>query len=160
LGSFKTSLIGIFVAIAGSIYIAIRRARFIRKLWARFAQASISIELAGISAIAGATLFYHGYYDNIMLYPALLCCWLITFKRPTLGNTILLMLVTTSLSEPVSLFLGLPGYQLFQVLTWLTAGIVLILRIASGQAASSPLAIGLLPFNPLGAKPDLPGSSR
>jgi hypothetical protein len=72
LGSFKTSLIGIFVAIAGSIYIAIRRARFIRKLWARFAQASISIELAGISAIAGATLFYHGYYDNIMLSSATL----------------------------------------------------------------------------------------
>ena len=118
------------------------------------------MELAGISAIVGATLFYHGYYDNIMLYPALLCCWLITLKRPTLGNTILAALITVSLSAPVSLFFALPGYQMFQVLTWLTAGIVLILRIASGQAASSPLAIGLLPFNPLGAKPDLPGSSR
>ena len=117
------------------------------------------MELAGISAIVGATLFYHGYYDNTMLYPALLCCWLITFKRPTLGNTILLMLVTTSLSGPVSLFLELPGYQLFQVLAWLTAGIVLLLRIASGQAAS-PLAIGPLPFSPPRAKPDLPGSSR
>jgi hypothetical protein len=158
--SFKTSLIGIFVAIAGSVYIAIRQAKFIRQLWARFTQASISMELAGISAIAGATLFYHGYYDNIMLYPALLCCWLITFKRPTLGNTILAALITVSLSAPVSLFFGLPGYQMFQVLTWLTAGIVLILRIASGQAASSPLAIGLLPFSPPRAKPDLPESSR
>lgn len=158
--SFKTSLIGIFVAIAGSVYIAIRQAKFIRQLLARFTQASISMELAGISAIAGATLFYHGYYDNIMLYPALLCCWLITFKRPTLGNTILAALITVSLSAPVSLFFALPGYQMFQVLTWLTAGIVLILRIASGQAASSPLAIGLLPFSPPRATPDLPGSSR
>jgi glycosyltransferase involved in cell wall biosynthesis len=158
--SFKTSLIGIFVAIAGSVYIAIRQAKFIRQLLARFTQASISMELAGISAIAGATLFYHGYYDNIMLYPALLCCWLITFKRPTLGNTILAALITVSLSAPVSLFFALPGYQMFQVLTWLTAGIVLILRIASGQAASSPLAIGLLPFSPPRATPDLPGPSR
>ena len=159
-GSFEISLIGIFVAIAGSVYIAIRQAKFIHKLWARFAQASISIELAGISAIAGATLFYHGYYDNIMLYPVLLCCWLITFKRPTLGNTLLAALITVSLSAPVSLFFGLPGYQLFQVLTWLTAGIVLLLRIASGQAASSPLASGPQPFSSLGATPDLPGSSR
>ncbi len=95
-----------------------------------------------------------------MLYPALLCCRLITFKRPTLGNAILSILVKIGLSGPVSLFLGLPGFQVFQVLTWVTAGIVLLLRIASGQAASSPLAIGLLPLSPLGATPDLPGSSR
>ena len=118
------------------------------------------MELAGISAIAGATHFYHGYYDNIMLYPALLCRWLITFKRPTLGNTLLTALITFSLSAPVSLFFALPGYQMFQVLTWVTAGIVLLLRIASGLAASSPLAIGPRAFSPLGATPDLPGSIR
>ena len=158
--SFKISLIGISVAIAVSIYIAVRQAKFLRKLWGRLVRASISMEPAGISAIAGATLFCHGYYDNIILYPAVLCCWLISFKRPTLGNTILLILTTISLPGLVSLFLGLPGYQLFQVLTWITAGIVLLLRITSGQAASSPLAIGLLPFSPPRATPDLPGSSR
>jgi hypothetical protein len=159
-GVFAISLIGIVVAIAGSACIAASRSKLIRKLWARLTQASISMELAGISAIAGVTLFYHGPYDNIMLYPALLCCWLITFKRPTLGNALLTTLITVSTSAPSSLFFGLPGYQIFQVLTWLTVGIVLLLRIASGQAASSPLALGLLPLSPPRAKPDLPGSSR
>ena len=73
------------------------------------------MELAGISAVAGATLFYHGPYDNIMLYPALLCCWLITFRRPTLGNTLLTALITVSLSAPSFIFFRLPGYQMFQV---------------------------------------------
>ena len=157
---FKISLIGVLAATTASIYIALRQKLFIRKLLNRFAQASISLELAGISAIAGATLFYHIYYDNIMLYPALLCCWLITFRHPTQGNAILSILITISLSGPLLLFHGLPGFQKFQVLTWLTAGIVLLLRIASGQAASSPLASGPQPFSSLGATPDLPGSNR
>ena len=141
-GAFATSLIVILVATTGCAYIAVKRAKPIRKLWGRLTQASISMELAGISAVAGATLFYHGPYDNIMLYPALLCCWLITFRRPTLGNTLLTVLITVSLSAPSFIFFRLPGYQMFQVLTWLTAGIVPLLRIASGQAASSSLAIG------------------
>ncbi len=157
---FKISLIGALTATATGIYLAFWQKSFIRKLLNRFAQASISLELAGISAIAGATLFYHIYYDNIMLYPALLCCWLITFHRPTYGNAMLSTLITISLSGPLLLFHGIPGYQMFQVLTWLTAGIVLLFRIASGQAASSPLAIGPLPFSPPRAKPDLSGPSR
>ncbi|MEB3327524.1 MAG: glycosyltransferase [Synechococcus sp.] len=160
LGSFAIVLIVILGAIAASTYLALRQTKSIGKLWARLMQASISMELAGISAIAGATLFYHGYYDNIMLYPALLCCWLITFERPTLGNTILTILITVSLCAPVSLFLGLPGYQMFQVLTWLAAGMALLLRIASGQAASSPLARRTRAFTPPLATPDRLGSSR
>ena len=145
---FKTFLIGILVVTAASVCLAIRQEKFIRKLWNRCVQASISLELAGVSGIAGAVLFYHMYYDNIMLYPALLCCWLITFNRPTLGNAILTILITISLCSPASLFHLLPGYQMFQVLTWLAAGIVLLLRIASGQAASSPLALGPRSFSP------------
>jgi len=57
-----------------STYLALKQAKLIRKLWARSAQASISMKVAGISAIAGGTLFYHGYCDNIMPYLALLCC--------------------------------------------------------------------------------------
>ena len=146
--SFKIVLIGFLVAAIAIACLALKQAKFIANLCGRFARAGIPIELAGISAIAGATLFYHGHYDNIMLYPALLCCWLITFKRPALGNAFLTALITVSLSAPRSLVFGLPGFQMFQVLTWLTAGIVLLLRIASGQSASSPLLIGPRSFSP------------
>jgi hypothetical protein len=146
--SFKIVLIGFLVAAIAIACLVLKQAEFIANLCGRFARAGIPIELAGISAIAGATLFYHGHYDNIMLYPALLCCWLITFKRPALGNAFLTALITVSLSAPRSLVFGLPGFQMFQVLTWLTAGIVLLLRIASGQSASSPLLIGPRSFSP------------
>jgi hypothetical protein len=145
---FTAFLFGVLIITIASVCVAIRQAKFIRKLWNRFVQAGISLELAGINAIAGAVLFYHISYDNIMLYPALLCCWLMAFARPTFGNAILTILITISLCSPVALIKVLPGFQMFQVLTWLAAGIVLLLRIASGQAASSPLPIGPQSFTP------------
>ena len=145
---FKAFLLGILIIAIAIACVAIGQAKFIRKLWNRFIQAGISLELAGINAIAGAVLFYHISYDNIMLYPALLCCWLIAFTRPTFGNAILTILITISLCSPAAVSNVLPGFQIFQVLTWLAAGIVLLLRIASGQAASSPLALGPRSFSP------------
>ena len=98
------------------------------------------MELSGISAISGALLFYHHIYDNIMLYPALICCWLISAQRPTLGNVTLSILITLSLSTPYRLLAWLPSNQAFQPSVWLLVGVFLLIRLLGGKADLSRIA--------------------
>lgn len=131
---FKIELIGITGIAFSCIYVAIHHSKAILGLWKHCMRLEISWELAGISAIAGATFSYHWIYDNIMLYPALLCCWLTSIKQLRAGNLILAVLMTLSLSAPLSLAHGFEDYQIFQVTVWLGAGIVFLLRIVQGKA--------------------------
>ena len=129
-------LLATAATIFAGIYIAIRHFKSIRNTWNALMRCKFTLELAGISAISGGLLFYHGFYDNIMLYPALLCCWRASFKRPALGNAMLSILITFSLSAPVSLTYGFPAYKTFQTSVCLLAGIVFLLRLLNGKAES------------------------
>ncbi|QPN71183.1 glycosyltransferase 87 family protein [Synechococcus sp. CBW1108] len=129
-----------FAAMISVFYVNRRRSEAATMAWAQLTNASLSMELSGISSILGALLFYHHIYDNIMLYPALICCWLISAQRPMLGNVALSLLITLSLSTPYRFLTWLPSNQAFQPSVWLLIGMFLLFRILNGKAYSPVLA--------------------
>ena len=139
-GYFLIALVAILAALISAFCVDIRRLEAATAAWARLSSSSLSMELSGISAISGALLFYHHIYDNIMLYPALICCWLTSAQRPTLGNVTLSILITLSLSTPYRLLAWLPSNQAFQPSVWLLVGVFLLIRLLGGKADLSRIA--------------------
>jgi hypothetical protein len=88
-----------------------------------------SLQLNGLCAVAGAVALYHGDYDNIMLFPALLAVLKQTVGTPTLGNLGLASLLAATLWTPQRIMDALPGSDFAQALTWSVAGLVLLAQV-------------------------------
>ncbi|MFM7087533.1 MAG: glycosyltransferase family 2 protein [Cyanobium sp.] len=101
------------------------------------------LALAGLCAIAGSLLFYHRFYDNIMLYPALLWSWLQLLRTPTWGRAALALPITASLCAPLFLITAIPHSLTWQNGIWLLNGVAMgvsLLRAAQQAAQSRPSA--------------------
>ncbi|MCX5966636.1 MAG: glycosyltransferase [Cyanobacteria bacterium] len=95
--------------------------------------------LAGLCAIVGQLAFYHRYYDNIMLYPALLFAVQRVFLKQRLLEALLATLMAASVWTPQRLLDLLPGSAVVQTVIWSLLG-VYILRALLIDAAVDPAA--------------------
>ena len=93
--------------------------------------------LAGLCAIVGQLAFYHRYYDNIMLYPALLFALRSMFLKQRLLEALLATLMAASVWIPQRLLDLLPGSAIVQAVIWSLLG-VYILRALLIDAAVDP----------------------
>lgn len=89
------------------------------------------LDLAGVCAILGYVSFYHVLYDKIMLYPALLACIRINFRKLQLWNLLLSVLMASTVWLPQRMLEAVPGSTALQALIWGLVGIALVLQITS-----------------------------
>jgi len=86
------------------------------------------LRLQGLAAVLGALGFYHLNYDNIMLYPALLAMLVLALRHPGCWTRGLATALALSLWFPVHLSADRAGPQALIALTWLLAGLTLLLH--------------------------------
>lgn len=82
----------------------------------------------GLAALLGALGLYHLNYDNIMVFPALLAVLALALRRPSAWNRALAAAMALSLWFPVHLTADRPLPQTLIALTWLLAGVSLLVQ--------------------------------
>lgn len=82
----------------------------------------------GLAAVIGALGLYHLNYDNIMVFPALLAVLALALRRPGAWNRGLAAAMALSLWFPVHLTADRPLPQALIALTWLLAGVSLLVQ--------------------------------
>ena len=99
--------------------------------------------LAGLCAIVGQLAFYHRYYDNIMLYPALLAVLRLVFLKQRLLEVLLASLMAASVWTPQRLLDLLPCSAMVQTVVWGLLGgyIMRALLIDAAVDPASPRVI-------------------
>lgn len=96
-----------------------------------FSDQSQSVTFAGICSILGYVSFYHVHYDKIMLYPALLACFSLSFRKTEAWRILLSVLLAATAWLPHRLLEALPGSREIQLTIWIAAGIVLSVNLLS-----------------------------
>lgn len=87
-----------------------------------------SLREMGLASLLGALGLYHLNYDNIMVFPALLAVLALALRRPSAWNRALAAAMALSLWFPVHLSADRPLPQALIALTWLLAGVSLLVQ--------------------------------
>ncbi|QPN63426.1 glycosyltransferase [Synechococcus sp. CBW1004] len=95
--------------------------------------------LAGFCGVLGQLGFYHRYYDNLMLYPALLVVFRLALGRPRILEGVLAASMAASVWTPQRLLDALPGSSLVQSLIWILVGTFLVQELTRSCARDNPL---------------------
>ena len=90
------------------------------------------LQLAGIYAAIGAVIFYHRNYDNIMLFPLLLCILEIACVMKQRFWTILSLTICAALWTPQRIIDSL-SLSTAQSIVWVVAGVALAIAPSMGQ---------------------------
>lgn len=96
------------------------------------------LPLAGACGVVGELLFYHQFYDHIMLAPAVIALFVAAAKTRSIAAIALATLVATSVWMPQRFLLALPYNQVGRVALWSAAAALLVtfaLRSASNATA-------------------------
>ena len=93
--------------------------------WSALAWQRDPLPLAGVLAVMAQLGVYHLYYDNILLFPALLACLQRLIQRFRIYELLLTVLTALSLWVPQRLLNLWPGSAAAQAAIWLILGVTL-----------------------------------
>lgn len=93
--------------------------------WCTRAWGADPLSIAAVLAVVGQLGFYHAYYDNILLFPALLACWRRLLQRLTRFDGLLTVLTAATLWTPQRLLDLWPAHATAQATIWSGLGVVL-----------------------------------
>lgn len=114
--------------------------------WCEWAWRMDPLTLVGVLAVVVQLGFYHIYYDNILLFPALLACWRRLLQRHTLFDGLLTALTVSSLWTPQRLLEMWPTHATAQAAIWLCLGVTLAWDLRARFEDERPLqGAGTLP---------------
>jgi hypothetical protein len=95
------------------------------------------LDLGALCGLVGLVSFYHGNYDNIMQFPALLAAWRAQLVQPRWDNLLITLSLVFSSWTPLRLQEVIPGIRELHLLIWSLGAIWLLWRLLASSTAST-----------------------